>query len=76
MTGRDLILYILENNLEDEPVYKDGKLIGFQTVSEYATNHDVGNATVLGWITLHQLSVIKLGDTILIPIFGGSKCER
>lgn len=31
MTGRDLILYILMNNLEDEPVFEEGKFIGFVT---------------------------------------------
>ena len=36
MTGRDLIIYILENNLENEPVYKDGRLLGFLTVTEAA----------------------------------------
>ena len=28
MTGRDLIIYILTNNLENEFVFKDGKFIG------------------------------------------------
>ena len=27
MTGRDLIIYILENGLEDEPIIQDGMII-------------------------------------------------
>ena len=29
ITGRDLINYILTNHLENEPIFKDGKPIGF-----------------------------------------------
>ena len=45
VTGRDLILYILSNNLEDEEVFKDGKLIGFLTAWEAAEKMNVGIAT-------------------------------
>ena len=41
MTGRDLIIYILENGLEDEPVFKDGKFIGFITTGEAAVQCNV-----------------------------------
>ena len=34
MTGRDLILYILTNKLEDEPILKDGKFIDFINIAE------------------------------------------
>lgn len=36
MTGRDLILYILENHLEDEQVFEEGNLLGFITIIEAA----------------------------------------
>ena len=29
MTGRELILYILQNGLENEEVFKDGIFVGF-----------------------------------------------
>lgn len=29
MTGKELILYILENNLEDSEIFKDGKFLDF-----------------------------------------------
>ena len=36
MTGRELILYILENGLENEPVIKNGTFVGFMTVTQAA----------------------------------------
>lgn len=69
MTGRDLILYILQNGLEDEPVfdYKTHKFLGFMTISEAAVKFDVGVATVWVWIEQGWLSYIRLGDMIYIP---------
>ena len=67
MTGRDLILYILSNNLEDEPVFNEGKLLGFMTVEEAAVKFDVGIATVKVWANFKAIPSIKLGDTFYIP---------
>lgn len=67
MTGKELIIYILQNNLEDEPVFKDGKLTGFITVGEAAERMGVGAATVLTWLNLGYLNCIVLGDMIYIP---------
>lgn len=46
MTGRDLIIYILANGLEDEEVFQDGKFIGFVTAGEAAAKLGVGVATI------------------------------
>lgn len=67
MTGRELILYILANGLEDEPVYKDGKLLGFVTAGEAASKLDVGVATVCAWINQGRLDCIVIGNSIYIP---------
>ena len=37
MTGRELIVYILENGLENEPIFKNGKPIGFITHKAYVS---------------------------------------
>lgn len=66
MTGRDLIIYILANNLEDEPIVKDGKLVGFMTAAEVATKLNVGLATVEAMILRGMLDWIQIGDTIYI----------
>lgn len=67
MTGRDLILYILSNNLEDEPIFNDGKLLGFMTICEAAEKMDVGTATVLTWIKQGRLPHLFIGGFIYIP---------
>ena len=55
MTGRELIVYILRNGLENEQVFKDGKLLGFITAGEAAEKLNVGLETInvyflMGWI--------------------------
>lgn len=67
MNGRDLILYILENNLENEPVFKNGKLLGFLTVGEYAIKMNVGMATVCAWVAEKRIPSIRIGDALFIP---------
>lgn len=67
MTGRDLIVYILENGLENEPVFKDGKIIGFKTETEVAKELGVGIATVHTWCMLDMIQHVLIGDKFLIP---------
>lgn len=67
MTGRDLIIYILQNGLEDEEVFKDDKILGFMTVMEAAVKFNVGISTVRAWIHTEQLEGIRIGNEIYIP---------
>lgn len=67
MTCREWMAYILLEGLEDEPLFKDGKLAGFMTIEEYAVKNRVGIATVNVWVKLNKLDHIKIGDTIYIP---------
>lgn len=66
MTGRELILYILNNNLEDEPITKSGTLIGYITIADAASKFGVGEATVKVWFQFGVIEGIKVGETILI----------
>lgn len=76
MTGRDLILYILANNLEDEPVFDKGKFIGFVTASDVAMRTDVGLATVHAWIHQGRLDSVTVREGIYIPAnFKSPKCS-
>lgn len=68
MTGRDLILYILENGLEDEPVVKDGRLIGFMNVPDVAAAMEVSYPTVLVWVNQGMLDSVEFNKKINIPI--------
>lgn len=69
MTGRDLILYILTNGLENEPIFKDGKFIGCLSVEDVAAKMDVGPNTVKTLIVLGQLDAIQIGDALFIPAY-------
>ena len=67
MTGRDLIIYIMANGLEDEPVFKDGKFIGFKTIGEVAVGTNVGLATVHTWIHQGRLDSVAVREGIYVP---------
>ena len=66
MTGRELIIYILQNNLEDEEITKDGVFVGFARAEEVASEYGVGLATVKAWYELGILDGITIGDVVLV----------
>ena len=68
MTGRDLIIYILKNGLEDKPVFKDGKFIGFLTAEEAAVKKQVGPATIQAWVDLGFVEGVTVKPGIYIPV--------
>ena len=68
MTGRELIVYILENNLEDEVIFENGKIFGFLSLQETAVKFGVGISTVATWIKLDTIKHIRIGDTFYIPV--------
>lgn len=67
MTGRDLIIYILSNGLENEPVFKNGRFIGFLTPTDVAKMNDVGVATVHAWMHQQRLESVVVNEGIYIP---------
>lgn len=67
MTGKDLIIYILQNGLENKPVIENGHLLGFMNELEAAVKFKVGTATIRVWIDMGHLDGFKIGNTIYIP---------
>ena len=69
MTGRELIIYILENHLEEKEVFDSmtGDILGLMTVEQAALKFGVGWATIRVWINEGSLDAIRLGDVIFIP---------
>jgi hypothetical protein len=49
VTGKELILYILQNNLENEVVLKNGLFIELLNEQEAAVKFNVGIATIKTW---------------------------
>ena len=76
MLGKDLIIYILQNNLENSPVFEDGKIIGFLTEEEAAVKFGVGTATIQIWVQLEFLDGVRIGDVLYIPANAELKTAR
>lgn len=67
MTGKDLIIYILMNDLEDAPIIEDGKFIGFMTEEEAAVKFGVGVATIRVWINQEKIEGFRINEAVYIP---------
>lgn len=68
MTGRELIMYILQNGLEDENIFENNKLIAHLTVEEFAVKYGVGRATVYAWIWERRIEPLLIGTRYYIPV--------
>lgn len=64
MTGRDLIIYIMQNNLEDEVVLEDGFFVGFMDEDEAAAKFGVGTFTIMAWYSIGALDGIRVGEKL------------
>lgn len=61
MTGRELIIFILSNKLEDAVIFTDEELSKqFMTVEEAAVEFGVGVPTVETWIALGDIPKIVI----------------
>lgn len=67
MLGRDLIIYILENHLEDKPILEDGVPIGYMSSREAAALLDVGLETINVWYRTGAISGVNINDTLYVP---------
>ena len=67
MTGKELIIYILQNDLLDTPVFRGERFLDFMTAKEAAVKFNVGESTVLCWVKLNMLPSIQIGGKIFIP---------
>ena len=67
MTGRDLIIYILKNGLEDEPVFKDGTFMGLITEDQAAVKLGMGVGTIRAWISLGRIKAVRINDIYYVP---------
>ena len=64
MTGKELILYILQNNLENTVVLEDGFFVGFMNEEEAAVKFGVGIATIRAWYHCKMLKGTQIGDSL------------
>lgn len=66
MTGRDLIMFILQNNLLDTEFFTNGKIPGLMTVEEAAVKFNTGTITVEIWFTRGDVRGIVIGKKLYI----------
>ena len=64
MTGKELIIYILQNNLENEDVFKNGIFVGFMSIGEAAVKFDVGYHTIKFWYEAGMIDGIEIGGAL------------
>lgn len=64
MTGKELIMYILQNDLENEIAIKDGIFVWLMNEDEAAVRFDVGVSTIRAWYICGMLSGTKIGDRL------------
>ena len=76
MTGRELIIYIMENNLENEPMFVDGVFVGFIPVDEAAKKLDVGVETIKALVKLGRLTGVTISNELYILPDALFKCKR
>ena len=62
MTGKELIIYILQNDLENETVIKDGIFVWLMNEEEAAAKFGVGISTIKAWHACGMLSGTKIND--------------
>ena len=75
MKGRDLIIYILENHLEDEDVLSDLKKLGLYSVGEVAALNNVGEATVKTWCSLGRYDYTTIDGRVYVLYRGSSNAR-
>lgn len=64
MTGRDLIIYILKNGLENEEIVIGGSIAFLMNADEAAAKFEVETETIKIWHELDMLPGIKIGDSL------------
>ena len=68
MTGRELMLYILENGLEDDEIIdKEGNPAGMMSPEEAAEQFEVPISTIMAWLGTGKLESFYIGGAHYIP---------
>lgn len=67
MTGRDLIIYILQHDLLYKRIDANDKFLDFLTVDELAAKFEVGPGTIKAWTCLYLLEYLKFGNSMFFP---------
>lgn len=67
MTCKELIIYILENNLLDEPVFDGERFVGYVTDGDAAEKLNVGPASLDVLLDIYEIECININGIRFIP---------
>lgn len=68
MTGRDLIILILNNRLEDVVVFDDFRVLGLYTIEEAAVKLHIGVESIKAQCSIDAIRHLEIGDKTYIYI--------
>ena len=66
MTGRELIIYIIKNGLEDTEVFANDTFLDMMNMKEAAAKFEVGVFTIQLWYLKGYIHGISIGDSVYI----------
>lgn len=66
MTGRELIIYIMQNGLEDKEIFANNTFLDLMTVQEAAAKFGVGLFTIHVWYRNGYMHGVSIGDSVYI----------
>lgn len=68
MTGKELIVYILSNNLENVVLGCDTlEVLGYITKDAFAVKNRVGLSTVDAWLLSGKVPFVTIGNRVYVP---------
>ena len=69
MTGKDLIIYILQHNLEDEVIFENGDFKCFMTEKELASKFGVTKESIKAWYEFGWIEGIRIGEYLFFSLY-------
>lgn len=67
MTGRELIIFVMENHLEDVTIFDGDMLPGLMTLEEAAVKLEIGRNTLKALFEMEKLPGAVIDEKIYIP---------
>lgn len=64
MTCKELIMYILQNNLENENIVKNGVFAWMIDEKQAAARFGVGVSTIRTWYNTHFIEGFQIGESL------------
>lgn len=67
MTCKELVIYILENNLLNEPVFDGERFVGFITDGDAAEELKIGPASLDVLLNIYEVECVDINGVRFVP---------